>query len=209
MVEPARRRATYQDVVDAPEHKVAEIIDGELYLSSRPRMRHASAAFNLSGELGIPFGRGRGGPGGWLFLTEPELHFGEDVVVPDLAAWRRERLPSVDGDATFLTLAPDWLCEVLSPSTEKLDRAEKLPVYAMAGVGHVWLINPHHRTLEVFRLHEGKWLGLAVHRDEQRVRAEPFDTFELDLALLWADVSSLPFRASEPGATYGEDEAAL
>lgn len=203
MAEPARRRATYQDVLDAPEHKVAEIINGELRLSPRPRAGHQSVSSSLGAELMSPFGRGRGGPGGWLFLDEPELHFGDDIVVPDIAGWRRERLPVVDGDAAYLTLAPDWLCEVLSPSTETWDRADKLPVYATAGVGHIWLINPRQRTLEVLRLHEGKWLTLAVHRDDQRVRAEPFDAIELDLAMLWADLLP-PLRASEGAAPYGD-----
>jgi Uma2 family endonuclease len=209
MAEPARRRATYQDVLDAPAHKVAEIINGELRLSPRPRAGHQSVSSNLGIELGWPFGRGKGGPGGWLFLDELELHFGDDIVVPDIAGWRRERLPVVDGDAAYLTLPPDWLCEVLSPSTETWDRADKLPVYAVAGVGHVWLINPRQRTLEVLRLHEGKWLTLAVHRDDQRVRAEPFDAIELDLAVLWADLSSGPLRASEGAAQYGDYERVL
>lgn len=208
MVASSRRRATYQDVLDAPAHKVAEIIAGELRLSPRPRLGHASAASTLGAELGPAFGRGRGGPGGWLLLDEPELHLGEDIVVPDIAGWRRERLPSIDPDAPYLTLAPDWLCEVLSPSTEKLDRAEKLPIYAAAGVGHAWLINPELRTLEVLRRHEGKWLTVAVHRDDQRVRAEPFDALELELAVLWADFSGRPLRAGEPAASYGEGEAA-
>src|SRR5215510_3341747 len=110
MVEPAHRRATYQDVLNTPEHIVAEVIDGVLYEFSRPRAPHAQVAMNLAAELHPPFGRGRGGPGGWLFLPEPELHFGDDIVVPDIAGWRRERMPAVK-DVAFLTLAPDWLCE--------------------------------------------------------------------------------------------------
>ncbi len=209
MAEPARRRATYQDVLDAPEHKVAEIINGELRLSPRPRAGHQSVSSNLGAELMFPFGRGRGGPGGWIFLDEPELHLGEEIVVPDIAGWRRERLPSLDGDAPYLTLPPDWLCEILSPSTETMDRADKLPIYAAQDVGHVWLINPRQRTLEVLRLYEGKWLTLAVHRDDQHVRAEPFEAIELDLAVLWADISSRPIRASEQAATYGDYERVL
>jgi len=208
MAEPSRRRATYQDVLDAPDDKIAEILNGELRLSPRPRVGHQSVSSNLGMELGPPFGRGRGGPGGWIILDEPELHLGEDILVPDLAGWRRDRLPSLDGDAPYLTLAPDWLCEVLSPSTETMDRADKLPIYAAAAVGHVWLINPRQRTLEVLRLHEGKWLTLAVHRDDQRVRAEPFEAIELELAVLWADLAGGPLRASELAATYGEREAA-
>lgn len=209
MAEPSRRRATYQDVLDAPADKIAEVINGELRLSPRPRIGHQSVSSNLGLEVGLPFGRGRGGPGGWIFLDEPELHLLEEILVPDLAGWRRERLPALDGDARYLTLAPDWLCEVLSPSTETMDRADKLPIYAAQGVGHIWLINPRQRTLEVLRLHEGKWLTLAVHRDDQRVRAEPFDAVELDLAMLWVDLSSGPLRASESAAMYGDYERVL
>jgi Uma2 family endonuclease len=203
MVEPKPRRATYQDVIDAPSHKIAEIIDGELRLSPRPTPIHTVVASTLGEELGPPFHRGRGGPGGWIILDEPELHLGEDVVVPDLAGWRRERMPSVDDTIKYFTLAPDWICEVQSSSTQKWDRAFKLPVYAAAGISHAWLIHPRNRTLEVFKLLEGRWLLLAVHYDDQRVRAEPFDAIELDLSVLWADLTKLPTHASEGGLSYG------
>ncbi len=178
---PARKRATYQDVLDAPEHKVAEIVDGELFLAPRPAGPHTCVASVLGEELGPPFKRGRGGPGGWIILDEPELHLGADIMVPDLAGWRRERMPGIGEDVVYFTLAPDWLCEVLSPSTEAFDRARKLPRYAAAGVRHAWLIHPRNRTFEVLRLHEGMWLTVAVHRDDQRVRAEPFEAIELDV----------------------------
>jgi Uma2 family endonuclease len=208
MFEPRRRRATYQDVLDAPTHLVAEIIGGQLRLSPRPGGPHTSVATVLGEELGPPFKRGRGGPGGWIILDEPELHLGAEIVIPDLAGWRRERLPAIQNVAYF-TLAPDWLCEVLSRSTEKLDRAEKLPIYAAQGVRHVWLVNPIQQTLEVLQLHDGKWLTLAVHCDDAKVRAEPFDAIELDLADLWADLAlpprkGGPSRASEPMAGYGD-----
>lgn len=116
-----RRRATYDDVLNAPEHKIAEIIDGELFISSMPVPINALAATCLGGHLGPAFSLGRDGPGGWWILHKPELHFGEDVLVPDLVGWRRERMPEVP-DVPFFTLAPDWVCEVLSPSTERLDR---------------------------------------------------------------------------------------
>ena len=188
MVDPARRRATYQDVLDAPAHMVAEIIDGELSLMPRPAKPHAAAAAALGEELGPPFKRGRGGPGGWIILDEPEAHMGADVLVPNLAGWRRERMPVLSNAEPYFTLAPDWACEVLSPSTTASDRAQKLPIYARELVTHVWLVDPLQRTLEVLRREGTRWLILAVHRGDARVRAEPFDAIELDLAILWADV---------------------
>jgi len=188
MADAARRRATYEDVLRAPEHVIAEIIDGELVTQPRPAGRHSAVASALGEELGPPFKRGRGGPGGWLLLDEPELHFGSDILVPDLAGWRRERLPHI-GDEAYFVLSPDWICEVLSPATEKRDRSAKLSIYARERVPNAWLINPVQRTVEVLRLASDKWLTLAVHHDDQRVRAEPFDAIELDLAILWADLA--------------------
>ena len=203
MADPARRRATYQDVLDAPEHLVAEIVGGELRLSPRPGGPHTRATSILGMDLGSPFDRGRGGPGGWIILDEPELHLGEDIVVPDLAGWRRERMPSVPTGAYF-TIAPDWSCEALSRSTEAWDRAHKLPVYAAAGVAHVWLVNAVQRTLEVLRRQGSQWLTLAIYHGDALVRAEPFDAIELDLAGLWADAGPPPgSHASEPSADYG------
>jgi Uma2 family endonuclease len=185
---PARSKATYQDVLAAPRHQIAEIIDGELSLLPRPAKPHAAAASALGEELGPPFKRGRGGPGGWILLDEPELHLGADILVPDLAGWRRERMPVLIDDEAYFTMAPDWLCEVLSASTAKVDRAGKLPIYAREGVRHVWLVDPIVHTLEVLELDGVHFRILGVHRDEDRVRARPFDAIELELAVLWADV---------------------
>lgn len=167
---------------------VAEIIDGELRLMPRPAKPHAAAATALGEELGPPFKRGRGGPGGWMILFEPELHLGGDILVPDLGGWRLERMPVLTDEEPYFTLAPDWTCEVLSPSTAKMDRAEKLPIYARERVPHVWLVDPLLRTLEILELDGATWKILAVHRDDERVRAKPFDAIELDLAVLWAGV---------------------
>ena len=175
-------------MLDAPEHLVAEIVDGELSLMPRPAKPHAAAASALGEELGPPFKRGRGGPGGWILLDEPELHLGPDVLVPDLGGWRRERMPVMTNELPYFDLAPDWVCEVLSSSTAILDRARKLPIYGREGVGHVWLVDPIQRSLEVFRRHVGDWLLVGVHHGEAKVRVEPFDAIELDLAVLWADV---------------------
>src|SRR6266508_3189887 len=186
MASPVKRHATYEDLLQVPPHCLAEIVDGDLHVSPRPASRHALASSRLGSELGPPFDRGRGGPGGWWILDEPELHFGEDVVVPDLAGWRRERMPEFP-DTAFFTLALDWACEVVSPGTERLDRAKKMPVYARENVSHLWLLNPVACTLEVYRLAEGRWLLLATHEGAARVRAEPFDAVELDLTPLWGE----------------------
>src|SRR5690242_4155421 len=188
MADPAVRRATYQDVLDAPANKVAEIVGGILHVSPRRAKPHALAASALGGELIPPFRRGREGRGGWFIIDEPELHLEADVVVPDLAGWRCELMPVLTGDEPYFTLVPDWICEVLSPSTAKLDRAEKLPIYARAKVRHAWLVDPVLRTLEVLRLERGRWVLLDTYHDDARVRAEPFEVFELELDVLWARV---------------------
>lgn len=178
--------ATYADLCAVPENMVAEILGGELYAFPRPALPHAHAASVLTIELGGPFQRHREGPGGWWFLDEPELHFGADVLVPDIAAWRRERLPSIPR-AAHMELASDWLCEVLSPSTEAIDRGKKLAIYARERVGHVWLVNPVTRTLEILRLDSGHWRLVATHEGSAPVRAEPFDAIELELGALWTE----------------------
>jgi Uma2 family endonuclease len=188
MADPASRRATYDDVLAAPPHKVAEVIDGELYLFPRPAKPHAAAASALGEELGPPFKRGRGGPGGWFILDEPELHLRGDILVPDLAGWRKERMPVLTTSEPYFTLAPDWVCEVLSPSTAKLDRTRKLAIYARERVPHVWFVDPLLRTLEVLEQEGDVWRILAVHQDAERVRARPFDAIELELGVLWEGV---------------------
>jgi Uma2 family endonuclease len=180
------KRATYEDVLNAPENKVAEILDGELVLSPRPAPRHALASSILGGLLSAPFHRGRGGPGGWWILDEPELHFAKQVLVPDIAGWRRERMETIPDEA-FFSLAPDWVCEVLSPWTERIDRSRKLPTYAETGVAHAWLVNPVEQTLEVLRLVESTWNIVRVFTTTEVVRAEPFDAIDLELGALWAD----------------------
>ena len=187
--DPALKRATYADVLAQPEHIVAELVRGVLHTLPRPRLRHAAAASVLGEELGPPFKRARGGPGGWIILDEPELHLGSrpDKVAPDLAGWRRERLPQLPDTAAF-TLAPDWICEVLSEGTERLDRIKKARIYAREGVVHYWLLHPVQRTLEVMRNEGGRWVtlaGFSVEDGDTLIRAEPFDAIELDLGALF------------------------
>jgi hypothetical protein len=186
MASPVKRGATYEDLLLVPSHRVAEILGGDLHVSPRPASRHALASSGLGSQLWAPFHHGRGGPGGWWILDEPELHLGGDVLVTDLAGWRRQRMPEFPDTPAF-TLAPDWACEVVSPGTERLDRAKKMPAYARESGRHLWLVNPAARTLEVYRLAEGRWLLLATHEGAARVRAEPFHEIELDLAPLWGE----------------------
>ena len=188
MSDDRRRRATYEDLLRVPEHLVAEIVDGELFASPRPAGPHARVTSKLGGTLVGPFDGGVGGPGGWIILDEPELHLGDAVLVPDLAGWRRERLPYVPEDLLAFELAPDWICEVLSPSTGTLDRVRKMPVYAREGVPFAWLIEPIQRTLEAFQLQGAAWQTVGTWEGDARVRAMPFDAIELDLGSLWADI---------------------
>lgn len=184
-----KSQATYDDLAEVSDNLVAEIIDGNLYTSPRPALRHALAASVLGNVLGGPFHHGSGGgPGGWWILYEPELHLGDDVVVPDLAGWRRERMTKVP-NAPWTPVAPDWLCEVASPSTERLDRVDKLRIYARESVSHVWLVNPSTRTLEIFRRAGPDWMLVGAHGSDGLVRAEPFDAIEWDLALLWGETT--------------------
>ncbi len=181
-----RKKFSYDDLRAVPEPLVAELIDGDLLTSPRPGVRHANAASALGGLLFEPFRRGIGGPGGWTIFDEPELHLGEDVVVPDLAGWRRERFAAVDREAVGIDVPPDWVCEVLSPSTARIDRARKLPLYAREHVGHAWLIDPVAQTLESFQLSHDQWMLLATYAGITEVRVAPFDAIELDLSVLWA-----------------------
>ncbi|MGH9457478.1 MAG: Uma2 family endonuclease [Thermoanaerobaculia bacterium] len=179
-----RRGATYDDVAAAPPDKIAETVEGDLYLSPRPAPRHANAAASLTADLHDAFQRGRRGPGGWWILFEPELHLGDDVLVPDIAGWRRERLAELPETAWF-ELPPDWLCEVISPSTEILDRDRKLPAYAAAGVAHVWIVDAARRTLEILR-REGSTLRLVTtYRGAALISEPPFDAVTIELGALW------------------------
>ena len=174
--------------MQVPDHLVAEIIDGELVTSPRPATPHARA-YSVIGQDLSPFDRrpgSPGGPGGWWLLDEPELHFGDDVLVPDLAAWRQERMPTIPR-VPFITLPPDWISEVISPSTGRIDRSRKMKIYARESVSHLWFVDPLACTLEVYRLEAGRWIVAATHGGDEVVRAEPFDAIEIGLARWWLD----------------------
>jgi Uma2 family endonuclease len=190
MTELALRDATYEDLLRVPDHLVAELIDGELYTSPRAAPRYLNVTTSLGADLNVGFQRGRGGPGGWWILDEPELHLMEQILVPDIAGWQRERLPVLP-DAPAIDIAPDFVCEVQSPGTARFDRVKKLPVYAKHGVQHVWLVDPSTRTLEVLRLEDGRWILAGNYSDNDVVRAEPFEAGEIELGALWIDGSGL------------------
>ena len=181
---PLERPATYQDVLDAPAHMVAEVVDGALTTHPRPAPPHARASSVLGGKIGDPFDFGEGGPGGWWIIDEPGLHLGEDILVPDLAGWRRERMPEFP-DTVYFTLAPDWVCEVLSPSTRDLDRHGKRPVYGREGVRRLWFIDPIARDLEAFELRDSEWVLIATARNGDPVSIPPFEAISFPLDALW------------------------
>lgn len=184
-----RRPANYADLCAVPEHMVAEVIEGELVTNPRPASPHARACSALGGDLFGTFDGppGRpGAPGGWWILDEPELHFGPEVVVPDLAGWRRERMPTIPNVAAF-SLAPDWVCEVVSPTTERHDRGGKMRIYARAGVSHLWLLDPLARTVETYRLEAKRWIATETHRGNGAIHAAPFDAVALTMGRWWLE----------------------
>jgi Uma2 family endonuclease len=185
MAEAARKVATYEDVLDAPEHRIAQVLDGELVLRPRPARRHARVGTRLGAILDGPFDRGAGGPGGWFLLHEPELHLGSptQILVPDLAGWRLERV-TFDGEGAFFDVAPDWVCEILSPGTARIDRGRKADVYAEQGVPFLWLADPDARHVEAFRIHEGSWLRIGLFADAD-ARIPPFDAVPIDVPSLF------------------------
>lgn len=188
IMNPARRHATYEDLLKVPDTFIAEILDGDLFTFPQPNPRHTRAASVMTQDLG-PFDRrlgGPGGPGGWWILFEPELHLGSDIIVPDLAGWRRERMPALR-NVSYIEQAPAWACEVLSPGTMRVDRIRKMRIDAREQVGHVWLVDPSAHTLEVYRLEGARWVLLNTYDGEEPVRAEPFEAIELDLNRWWLE----------------------
>ncbi len=191
-LDPERNSPEVEAAFEAvPPEMVAEILDGELFTFARPARPHTRSASRLTMKLGGPFDLGEGGPGGWVILIEPELHLGPrpDKVVPDLAAWRRERMPDALGDEETLAyydVPPDWVCEVISPRTERVDQGKKMRIYRREGVKHVWLLQPLLKTLEVYRLEGALWMLLETYEEDAKVRAEPFDALELDLSAIWS-----------------------
>ena len=203
MTEQGKKNATYADLEAVPPNLVAEIIDGELLTHPRPSPRHAAATNSLSDELTGPFQKNRGGPGGWVFFDEPELHLGAHVLVPDSAGWRRERLDAYP-DTNYFETPPDWVCEVLSASTERRDRTVKMRIYAEAQIPHLWIIDPRQQILEAFELLDGRWTKSGAWNSDDQVRAPPFDAISFSLADLWPLDRPLGFN-EDPQALYAGD----
>lgn len=177
-------RATYDDIVKLPDFKIGELVDGQLYATPRPALRHARLAVNLVIELGTRYDQSRVGPKGWHLLFEPEVHLGEDVFVPDIAGWRMERLASIP-DTAWAETAPDWVCEILSPSTSSYDRVVKLPAYARYGVPYAWIVDPVLRTIESWVRDGSEWRPAGTWPAASPILAPPFDIVAIDLSLIW------------------------
>jgi Uma2 family endonuclease len=203
MADLTSKRATYADIEAAPDHLIAEIIDGELVTQPRPATRHNSTATQLIMELGGPFQKGRGGPGGWLFLFENEVKFGEDLLVPDVAGWRVERLVNLP-ETNWIAVRPDYVCEVLSRSTERRDRTAKSRIYADAGVPYYWLVDPRRQTLEAFEFAGTEWSPIGNWRADDEVCAAPFQALTFSLAELWPFDKPLGFGEERQSLFEGD-----
>jgi Uma2 family endonuclease len=177
--------ATMADLQALSPTMRGEIIDGELYAFPRPRAPHANVEGDVVNDLRGPFQRGRGGPGGWWILPEPGIELPRaPEFSPDVAGWRRERMPELPEDAP-IRVVPDWICEILSPSTRGYDLVVKRRFYAEIGVRHLWYVDLEARAVTVSRLSNGLWMEVAVHGENEKIRAEPFDAVEIDLGLWW------------------------
>jgi len=185
-MQPARQATLYESLEALPEGLTGEILNGRLYAQPRPSGAHINVGSVLGAELLGPFQRGKGGPGGWWIQNEPEVHFvrNVEVAVPDLAGWRRERMPYLPEDQRY-EVVPDWVCEILSPSTKRKDRQDKMPLYARYGVRYAWLIDPIKRILEAYQLNLGAWVGIGRFAAADRVCIPPFETVSLDLEAFW------------------------
>lgn len=179
------RPATYEDLLELPEHVVAELIDGQMFTQARRRARHTWAQSRLSTVIASEFEDGIGREGGWVVLGEPELHLVGSVLVPDLAAWRVDHFPRVSGDESGIDVAPDWVCELLSPSTQTKDRFLKLPRYGEAGVRWTWLVDPAAETVKVYRRDDGAWMLAQTVMSRGAVFLPPFESLEIPLEKIW------------------------
>jgi len=180
----SQKPAVYEDLYSIPDTMIGQIIGGELVALPRPSPRHVRAASLLGIRIGNPFDMGEGGPGGWIILDKPEIKLDSHTLVPDIAGWKKERLPNLP-DTNWISVVPDWICEVLSPGTARIDRKKKMPIYARFGLPYLWLVDPLEKTLEIFKLDAGGWRLMTVYSEDDKVRAEPFQEIEIKLNNLW------------------------
>ena len=180
------KQTIYEQLEALPERLTGEILNGQLHAEPRPSGRHLRVESTLGSKVHRCYDEGDGGPGGWWILVEPEVHLVRDieVAVPDLGGWRRERMPALPDDHRF-EIVPDWVCEVLSPSTSSKDREIKMPIYAGHGVAYIWLGDPNRRTLEAYALDNGEWRQIAQAQDDQVISVPPFEALRLELVTLW------------------------
>jgi len=185
-MEPQRKPTLYEYLEGLPEGMTGEILNGQLHAQPRPSNRHAHAAIKLGGPISRGYDNGIEGPGGWWVLLEPEVHFVRDseVAVPDLAGWRRERIPYLP-EGHRIEIVPDWVCEILSPSTASKDREIKMPLYAHYGVPYAWLVDPVEQTLEVYGLDGSTWVKGGFFSGTDQVVAPPFEAIRIDLGSFW------------------------
>jgi len=177
--------ATYEDILALPENTVGEILNGQLETHPRPAPKHALAASSMGMEIGLPFQKGHGGSGGWWIIDEPECHVSNHIFVPDLAGWLKKRMPTLPETAWF-NIRPDWVCEIISPSSASRDRVTKMYIYANLEIPYYWIIDPIGQTLEVYQLQEDKsWRLLKTYANDDNVKVAPFDSYSFSLANLW------------------------
>jgi Uma2 family endonuclease len=188
-VRSPRSEAELRAELDAlPEHLKGEIVEGELFVQPRPRFRHARASAFLSHFVGGAYDFDEDGPGGWWIVGEPGIELPDaPEIAPDIAGWRRERMPKPPPPSEPIRLAPDWVCEVLSPSNRRWDVLKKFPFYARVSVPWLWVVDPSARTLEIRALRDGQWTQVSAHGDEDRVRLPPFEGVEIPLARMWIE----------------------
>jgi Uma2 family endonuclease len=183
---PQSRPATAADIAHAER---LEVLGGEIAEKASPSAEHGAAQFAF-GELLTPFNRrpgGGGGPGGWWLMTEVEVELeAHEVFLPDIAGWRRERAPARPRGRA-VRLRPDWVCEIRSASTARVDSVAKLRVYHRCGVPHYWICDPDTETLLVYRWSEAGYVAVLSAQRGERVRAEPFDAIEIAVGVLFGE----------------------
>jgi Uma2 family endonuclease len=182
---PSPRAPTLADLDALPPGIVGEIIEGVLYTMTKPRMRHQRTGLEIGSGLLGPFDHGFGGPGGWWIVTEPGIELpNTPEISPDVAGWRRERMPEMPVDEP-IRLVPDWVCEILSPTTRRHDMLHKQPYYAKIGVPIMWLVDIEARVLTVHRLESSHWVTIGTYSDEIEARIAPFDAVPLNVTRWW------------------------